>query len=45
MPKSIKNPCSVCGVDVRESHQAVFCDKCKLWCHRKCTSMRPKTYR
>ena len=36
--------CSSCFKEVKEVQQAVICDKCEKWIHRRCSDMKMKTY-
>jgi hypothetical protein len=36
--------CSSCYKEVKEKQQAVLCDKCEKWIHRRCSDMKMKTY-
>ena len=40
-----KDLCPKCSKVVKESHQAVSCDGCDLWTHRKCCQIKVKKYK
>ena len=39
-----KDLCRGCYLPVRMNQQAISCDKCNLWIHRKCSDMSKKAY-
>ena len=43
-PQSVEFPCGVCHRACRERQQAVQCDSCETWSHRRCLAMHPKIY-
>ena len=44
-PKNnLKFPCVICNKNVQKNQNAITCDHCDKWCHRKCDAMSPETY-
>ena len=40
----LKYPCAICNKSVRSNQQAIACDICDKWCHRKCDAMTKEMY-
>ena len=38
-PNKLKFPCSICNKSVQKNQNALQCDKCDKWVHRKCEGM------
>ena len=44
-PKNnLKFPCVICNKSVQKNQNAIACDHCDKWCHRKCDAMSPEMY-
>ena len=44
-PKNnLKFPCAICNKSVQRNQNAITCDNCGKWCHRKCDAMSPELY-
>ena len=43
-PNKLKFPCSICNKSVQKNQNAIQCDKCDKWVHRKCEGMSIDTY-
>ena len=41
---NLKFPCAICNKSVQKNQNAITCDKCGKWCHRKCDAMSPELY-
>lgn len=45
-PKNnLKFPCAICNKSVQKNQNAITCDHCDKWCHRKCDAMSPELYK
>ena len=45
-PKNnLKFPCVICNKSVQSNQNAILCDHCGKWCHRKCDAMSPELYK
>ena len=44
MPRTTKDPCSVCYKCVRNNQKGLFCDSCNLWIHLSCTTLTVLEY-
>ena len=45
-PKNnFKFPCAICNKSVQSNQNAISCDNCGKWCHRKCDAMSQETYK
>ena len=42
---TIKNPCKICEKPVAITHDALQCDLCNIWIHRKCNKINKQTYK
>ena len=40
-----KDLCKGCFKEIRDHHQAISCDSCQNWIHRKCSDMSQATYK
>ena len=43
-PNRLKFPCSICNKSVQKNQNAIQCDKCDKWVHRKCEGMSIEKY-
>ena len=45
-PKNnLKQPCVICNKSVQKNQNAISCDQCGKWCHRKCDAMSQEMYK
>ena len=42
---NFKFPCVICNKSVQSNQNAITCDNCGKWCHRKCDAMSQETYK
>ena len=45
LPNNLKFPCGICNKSVQKNQNALQCDTCDKWVHRKCEGMSPEKYR
>ena len=43
-PTRYSDPCSICNKKVQSNQNAIECNSCKKWTHRKCEGMTVETY-
>ena len=43
-PNRLKSPCSICNKSVQKNQNAIQCDTCDKWVHRKCENMSIELY-